>query len=251
MKKVLFKSTILICLLGCIKDVESYVYYNNAEETSVKPEKPSYHIPEVKTKDEFSNIIYFDPDYSGGDSDGTIDKPYTNFNDQYSNRIPANTAFLFKRGTEHPRIGRLGPDKSWLVLYNMVWNNNYIGAYGEGKMPIIEGIWIIGYTAGQSPPGTRSNGVTIRDIHLYAESQWGWTWDNIVHLHDGPANVTIAYCILEGKHNPSYSWPSIEQGNGPHPYPLCGIRATGNGLTVFNNIIFNLGHDGIDLKSVL
>ena len=57
MKKLLFNSTILICLLGCIKDVESYIYYKDAEETSIRPGKTSYFIPEVKTKDDFSNIV--------------------------------------------------------------------------------------------------------------------------------------------------------------------------------------------------
>jgi hypothetical protein len=205
----------------------------------IKPESFSselfdlpYSVPEVKTENAFKNKVYFDPDYKGGDSDGTINKPYTDFNKEYLNGIPSNTAFLFKRGTTHAKIGR--QVKGGSSFYpNMLYNNNFIGAYGEGKRPVIEGFFIM---AG-------SHHLTIRDLDIKAESQAGY--DAVVYIHrtkNGEyiycSNITIAFCEIAGVHNP-------ENYHRPSPYPFFGIRFYCDNFTLYNNIIRDTWQHGI------
>jgi hypothetical protein len=258
MKIVFYFLALMVFVSGCNKDVEGFAdippFGSPENPTSNSPDQPNipgnaqYQIPEIKSHNNFTNIIYIDPSYTGGGSDGSMAKPITNFNTRYVNGIPPNTAFLFKRGTTHPKIGRLGPERNNEELYKMVWNNNLIGAYGEGNMPIIGGLHIIGHVSGKSPAGTRSRNLTIRDIHIHAISQTPFSWDNLINLHNRPENITIAFNKLEGKHNPANRWPSNGiLGNGPFPYPMVGIRGTSSSgfLIIYNNEIFNIGVDGI------
>ncbi|MGF1585655.1 MAG: hypothetical protein ACFCUM_10060, partial [Bacteroidales bacterium] len=151
MKKIFYLIALMVCFSGCTKDVDNYLEIRplRPELPSASPDAPTpklktppYKIPEVKTESAFKYKIYFDPDYRGNDSNGTKDKPYTDFNKQYSKGIPSNTAFLFKRGTSHPKIGRQVKEGNSFYS-NMLYNNNLIGAYGEGPRPVIEGFFIM------------------------------------------------------------------------------------------------------------
>jgi hypothetical protein len=268
MKKVFLLVAILVYFAGCSKDIEGFaelpnpglpsdspadtvanpeIPSDNQSDTDTNPEIPSdnpvipsptpinppYQVPQVKSASDFANIIYIDPTYTRGDSDGTIGKPYPDMNKQFSKGVPANTAFLFKSGTVHPKIGR-----SPSPLDDMIYKNNLIGAYGEGKRPVIGGIWVAG----------NSDGLTIRDLNISAISQAGTdSWDILIMLYgdapgkSSPINITIAYNIINGLHNPGGSWTS---SNGPRPYPHMGIRGGGRNIVIFNNSISNVGSNG-------
>ncbi len=258
MKSVLCFSVIFLSIIGCSKEIEDYIYiFTPTEITDSEPDfsdsdnnSPdledgkgdpseskggfSYSVPDVKTASDFAIKIYFDPDYTGENSDGSIERPFTNMNVRFADAIPANTAFLFKRGTTHEKIGRLSNGSQ---LTRMIYNNNLIGAYGEGQNPVIEGIWV----------ASNSDGLSIRDLNIQAESQAGAdAWDIIINLYGGdgsrPSNVTIAFNTLNGVYNPNGSWTSH---SGPRPYPHMGIRGGGKGTVIYNNIISNVGDNGI------
>lgn len=210
---------------------------NNSDDTSDAKGDTSgakgdihYQIPVIKTADDFQYKIYIDPDYNGGDSDGTIEKPYPDMNSQYAKGVPSNTAFLFKRGTTHPRLGR--HSSSGGILWDMVYKNNLIGAYGEGKRPVIQGIQING----------ASHYVTIRDLEIAMSSQSGQ--DIVVQLYavpNSPTNIVIAYNIIRGVYTPNRSFA----GSKPHPYPEMGIRGGGDGTIVYHNEIYDFGDNGV------
>lgn len=258
MKCILCFSVIFLSLVGCSKEMEDYIFIftpteisdtlpdlsdadNNSTEFEDGKGDPTeskggiyYSVPDIKEASGFTNKIYFDPDYTGSNSDGSLERPYTNMNEQFADAIPPNTAFLFKKGTTHEKIGRLTNGNR---LTRMVYNNNLIGAYGEGQNPIIQGIWV----------ASNSDGLTIRDLNIQAESQAGAdAWDIIINLYGGdgtrPSNITIAYNTLNGVYNPNGSWTSH---SGPRPYPHMGIRGGGEGITVYNNIISNVGDNGV------
>jgi hypothetical protein len=252
MKKVLILTAMLIYFSGCSKDIEGFAELppipaipsespsdtvanpGNPSYDAPEPINPPYQVPQVKSTSDFANIIYIDPTYTRNDSDGSIQRPYRNMNDRFSKGIPANTAFLFKRGTTHPKIGRTSSP-----LNDMIYNNNYIGAYGEGDRPVIGGIWVAG----------DSDGLTIRDINISAISQAGPdSWDILIMLYGdapgrkSPKNITIAYNILNGLHNQKGSWTSTD---GPRPYPHMGVRGGGQNIVIFNNRISNVGSNGM------
>jgi hypothetical protein len=248
--KILISILVLLISISCTKEVESYVDIRAKRPTPLVSEpktppsgikKPSYLIPEVKSEKNFSNMIYIDPDYKGTGSNGTIDKPYVSIN-RYKDAVPPNTAFLIKRGTTHEKIGRL-VGGSHSPYTKMVFKNNFIGAYGTGERPVVEGFWVMAGT----------DDLTIRDLHIYAESQGNWGHDAIVYLHDSrnwpqtsPAgkcdNVTIAYCIIEGKFNNSNYYE-------PSPLPIFGLKVAGENFTLYNNIIKTVWIDGVDAAS--
>jgi hypothetical protein len=270
MKNFLYLLAILIMFSGCTKDIESYLDprsrkpvventddLSDSDDTSdpddtSEPGNPSdpdddkppiiiapppYKVPNVKTSNDFQHKIYIDPDYKGTDSDGSIQRPYRTIN-HFRNGVPANTAFLVKRGTTHEKVGRqFGGNHTRYT--SMIYKNNFIGPYGTGPRPVIEGFWIMG----------GSDGLTIRDIHIYAESQWSPGQDAIVYMHNSaysptatPAarcnNVTIAYCILEGKLNKS-------NYINPTPYPQMGIKFESNNFTLYHSVIKNIWTDGV------
>jgi hypothetical protein len=191
---------------------------------------PPYSLPQIKSHNDFSRTIYIDPDYNGNDSDGSMARPYKSINDNFRNGIPANTAFLIKRGTSlNEKIGRLNRSPH-SVYEKMVYNNNLIGAYGQGEKPVVAGFYIAG----------GANGLTIRDLHIYSESQWPDGWDGVIYVHRQPSStdITIAYNKIQGKHNPSnYS--------GPQPYPMKGIKFDASRVTIYRNIITDIWSDGI------
>ncbi len=259
MKKGFYLVVILICLSGYNKSIggsadisssnnPAYTSFNQANLSVVK-ENPSesfgnlpYQIPDIKTADDFTYTIYIDPDYTGGNSDGSKSHPYTNLNDLYwKGGIPSNTAFLIKRGTMHPRIGRKsGVSPSYSE--DMIWNNNFIGSYGTGDRPIVRGIWV----------AADSDGLTIRDLNVSAPSFSAHeSFDIIINLFGGlstqgkssPKNITIAYNIIWGLHTPGKSWTS----GSPYPYPNMGIRGGGENTVVYHNQIGNVGDNGVYL----
>ena len=206
---------------------------SEVQEGRASIDKPAYFIPDLKTEQNFTYRIYIDPDYCGGGSNGTIEKPYTSVNNTFKDGIPANTAFLIKRGTTlNEKIGRLGKNQYDMVLSRMVYNNNFFGAYGQGEKPVVRGFFIM-------PP---SKDLTICDLHIYGESQRGTGWDALIYTHrisgvSRQQNITIAYNIIEGKPGSGY-WD-------PAPYPLKGIRIDCDNLVVFNNEIKKIFVDGI------
>ncbi len=74
----------------------------------------------------YANKVYIDPEYKGGDSDGTIEKPLTSLLDI---KTAKDTAYLVKRGTTHSIDG---PYRHTIAAENIM-----VGAYGEGQRPEI------------------------------------------------------------------------------------------------------------------
>jgi hypothetical protein len=200
----------------------------------------------IKTVADYTNVVHFDYQLGNNSNAGTVGAPFKDYNLKYPNSVPANTAFLFKRGSVHPRIGRRADST---ILWNQQHNNSFFGAYGEGAMPIIEGFWIMGYLNGQNTVGAKN--VTIRDIDIHAESSWPWGTDIIVNLYYSPENITLAYCKVHGKHRPDRSWPPNFKIEGSvFPYPLYGIGKSvksGSQLVIFNCEIYDIGLDAMDL----
>ncbi len=246
MKTILYLVTMLLTFSGCNKVDVGYFDLDPVHGEHIKepernepasPGSPVYKIPEVKNENDFTNKIHIDPTYSGGGSNGSIEKPFTSINDNFSKGIPSNTAFLIRRGTElNEKIGRLA---NGTRLTDMIYKNNFIGAYGSGEMPVVGGMWIAAGT----------NGLTIRDIHFLAQSQQSTGHDAVIYMHNSryfptssPAdlcrNVTIAYCIIEGKHNPSYYYD-------PTPYPLKGIKFDCDNFVLYHTEIRNIWSDGV------
>ena len=104
---------------------------------------------------DFENVLYINPNYSG-ESDGTIDNPYSTLND--APQID-NTAYLLKRGTSYEAFDH----------YEMNASNILIGAYGEGDRPKIIAEGRGGIIFAQS-------NVIIRDVEL-SYVQFG-VWGN-------------------------------------------------------------------------
>ena len=191
-----------------------------------------YQIPTIKNVGDYGSVVYIDPDYTGanGSPNGTESRPYTNMNTQYSSGIPFNTAFLFKRGTSHPKVGNSS-------YKDMIYSKNMIGAYGEGERPIIDGIWV----------ASNSDDLTIRDLNIQYQSQnLPDAYDIIINFFGGdgsrPTNMVVAHNIINGVYNPQGSWTTAW---GPRPYPHMGMRGGSHGSIAYNNIVSNVGNDGI------
>lgn len=203
-----------------------------------------YELPDVNDEDDYTNKVYIDPDYDNGNGspNGTQSRPYTDFNNQYGSGIPSDTAFLFKRGTSHPRIGK--PEANVLTIYqNMIYNNNMIGAYGTGARPIIRGLWI-------HPP---SQHLTIRDVSIRSKSYSPMQHDGVLTIWSHGSNpeyegttqssshITVAFCEVWGVEEPTYTYrqPYDDYEHAPFRYPMGLIRGEGSNITVFYNHIKN------------
>jgi hypothetical protein len=239
---------ILSCFTGCTKEAENYLDIRAKRPSPLisapKPvsdsKKSSYQIPEIQTAGDFANKIHIDPDYKGGSSDGSITRPYTSFNAVFSGKIPANTAFLIKRGTVLKEIiGRDGTGYH-TVHTKMLYNNNFIGAYGEGARPVIMGLFIM----------RPSNGLTVRDLRMERQSKWG-DHDAIIsfdYLSDGPGsqNVTIAYNQIRGLYNPNgvKTYP-FSNSSGPFAYPKHFIEGSCDNFILYHNEMWDCFRTGI------
>ncbi|MFU8805223.1 MAG: hypothetical protein ACNA8W_15520, partial [Bradymonadaceae bacterium] len=76
---------------------------------------------------DYPSAIYVDPDYAGGNSDGTIERPFTSL--EHVPETTSNVAFLIKRGTSHSLSSRVA----------FKGDNIMVGAYGEGDRPHLDG----------------------------------------------------------------------------------------------------------------
>lgn len=224
MKSLLFSASLkLYLILSIIALLGIAIYAHDSP----------YELPVIRSAEEFDNIIYIDP--SGNNGIGTIDSPYNSLNKL---TIQPNTAYLIKRGTVlDEKVGRLQAEDFHRVLDDMVWSDNYIGAYGNGKRPVVKGFFI----------WEGSDGLTIRDIEIRAESQWPSGWDAVVYIHNvNVRNITVAYCEIYGLYNESYqkSYPYV-QPEGPFAFPVYGIKAQGSNLTFYRNIIKDVWSTGM------
>ena len=166
-----------------------------------------YSIPTIKTEADFANVVYINPDYTGGDSDGTIEKPFTS--------VPTftpNTAYLIKRGTLLEQS------------INRVFSNVLLGAYGEGAMPIVK---TIGEQAIRI--ARYSHNAVVRDIHFTASGTSpygngiGAIGAGAEHLWQDTENITVAFCKIIGN------------TDGTGSYPRGGFGISGKNIIVFNN----------------
>lgn len=229
---------LIVLISGCTKELDDYIevfkpeYYSSPEMEPGTKSFP-YELPEIKTEKDFENVIYIDP--SGSNGNGTIDSPFNSLN---GITIQSNTAYLIKRGTIlKEKVGRLQAEDSHRVLRDMIWNNNFIGAYGEGARPVVNGFFI----------WEGSDGLTIRDLNIRAESQWSSGWDAVVYIHNVDVkNITVAYCEISGIYNDSNqkSYP-YAQPSGPFAYPLLGIKAQGHNITIYRNIVKDVWSTGM------
>ncbi len=170
-------------------------------------ECPPYYIPDIPTEADYATKVYIDPS-SSVNGNGTIGSPYNSFE---GITVAPNTAYLFKRGT----------------IYNetvgSVWNNNLVGAYGVGEMPVIFGF---GVSASGS---TTSENLVVRDLEFRKVGPEGVVFG---FAHDPrPNNVTVAYCKIKG----------IDEGNG---YPEHTLNHGAHNLVFFNNEVSGCRRNG-------
>lgn len=205
-----------------------------------------YTHPIIKKYDDAGytgGIVYFDPSYTGenGSSNGTKLRPYTNFNTAYQGGIPSNTVFLFKRGTTHPKIGRLNIHPH-TIYSSMIYSNNYIGAYGVGNQPIIQGFHI----------KDTSNGLTVRDINIKGKCQWAYT--GLIYFYESATNtynVTFAYCNIEGEEDTSgfTYWNPPDYGSSPFRYPGSLLRGKCHNFVMYNCKVSNSWSTAVRMES--
>ncbi len=85
----------------------------------------NYYDAKIPSAEDYSNIIYINPNYSG-ESDGSFERPYRTLNHAPQR---TNTAYLIKRGTSYTvTTGH----------YEFKVGNILIGTYGEGDRPAIK-----------------------------------------------------------------------------------------------------------------
>ncbi len=176
---------------------------------------PPYDIPTIASAEDFNNIVYIDP--SGSNGDGSIENPY---NTLQGLDIEPHTAYLIKRGTVlHENI-------------NKVWDNNLVGAYGQGPKPIIESTPDSQFVIPQ-----HSRHTTFRNLHITKSGSGGYDGivsfgspnvDDYADTHD----ITIAYCKVVGKND--------DTGY----YPRTGLGYHGTNITIYNNEIAYFRNNG-------
>lgn len=178
---------------------------------------PPYKIPTVPAPTDYQKIVYIDPSASTN-GNGTIQSPYNTFNGIGSGyTIPANTAYLIKRGTTlRERIRK-------------VFNNNYIGAYGEGAKPIVlGGIRLVSNTYN----------ITINDLNIRTASLNEGGNDAIIFGEDtNVSNVFISNNYITGLFDASKTYK----------YPYRAIKGKNNNWTIYNNVISYVYDDGIGM----
>ncbi len=80
----------------------------------------------------FASVVYIDPGYTGGGSDGSKERPLTSLN--HVSMSASDVAYLIKRGTSH-RISNIA----------FTGNRVMVGAYGEGDRPHTHGSRLLFY----------------------------------------------------------------------------------------------------------
>jgi hypothetical protein len=167
-----------------------------------------YSVPVIKKASDFANTVYIDPSYTGQEL-GTIDKPYNTLS---GIAIVPNTAYLLKAGTK------------LVQSVNKVFNNNYLGRYGEGPKPIIEGHFTVG--------GTH---ITIDGIQV--QRSGGVDYAEVFTINrSNCSDLTVANCIIRG----------IDNGSD---YPYYGVKGGGNNITFYHNEIAHTRNDGMFLHT--
>jgi hypothetical protein len=144
---------------------------------------PPYEIPIIKTEADFGNKVYIDPSRSSN-GNGSLNSP---FNTLQGINIQSNTAYLLRRGTVlNERV-------------NKKWNNNMIGAYGNGAKPIVNG--------GFHVQGDSRN-TTFTDLDIRAD-KYTSSLSSVINFVTSPRSrdITIAYCNIKGVNNRGRGFP--------------------------------------------
>ena len=156
-----------------------------------------YDLPVVREPAEFGNVVYIDP--SGPNGNGSFTSPYNTL--QYL-EIQPDTAYLIRRGTVLTERA-----------YWKVWQNTYVGAYGDGDMPVIMG----GIQIGSGSVDATFVGLDIRKA--------GTGGNDIIFAFNDNAprarNITVAFCRIIGE----------DIGSG---YPHNALRGGGDDIVIFN-----------------
>lgn len=83
-----------------------------------------YYAPQFNTEVDYATVVYIDPAYTGGGSDGSIERPFTTLG---SGRFDtSDVAYLVRRGTSHT-----------IENIEFYGNDVMLGAYGEGDKPVL------------------------------------------------------------------------------------------------------------------
>jgi len=173
--------------------------------------------------------FYVDPAYTGSVKNGSIENPYTNWNEI---QFESDNIYLQKRNTAiilSDTISINGENLNGDSISNII-----IGAYGEGELPIIRGI-----------PNSRNDiitmticdNITIENLELIGDINYdgdttvacispsGYWTDGV----PGCLNVFIKNCKLSGAYN---------------PIRIMNFKTYVDGVTVENCEIFNATEDG-------
>jgi archaellin len=180
----------------------------------------SYIIPTVKSINDWVDIKYVDPT-SPTNGSGTIGNPYNTINGIGSGyTIPGNTAYLIKRGTTlNERVRK-------------TFVNCYIGAYGEGAMPVVRN----GFRIEGGSNGLTIDGLDIK-FHDYSnDAGYNAMIIFVASTDGGSQNIEIINNKITGVYkNQTYMYP----------YRAIWFRGYCINATVYNNIISYVADDGI------
>ena len=124
----------------------NFSIYNKSWEEIYNQEVYSHYNAQFNNADDYTNKVYIDPTYQGGDSNGSLEKPFLSLLD-----VPeaSDTAYLIKRGTSH--------DISGERYFSFNSSDIMIGPYGDGSMPIL---------TGNRQIEIRQPRCIVRDIHM-------------------------------------------------------------------------------------
>jgi hypothetical protein len=128
----------------------------------------------LRSMADYASKVHIDPSYTGGNSDGSIAKPYTSWHQVIP--LKANTAYLQKRGTIADINGEIKLGAS----------NILVGAYGSGSKPMVR--------ASSSFSGFRMFSFT---------SSYGTVRD--LYIGPGSHGVSSSYNGLDATNKPSHN----------------------------------------------
>jgi len=173
----------------------------------------------LKTLEDYDTVVYIDPDYSGGDSDGSFEKPYTSWGplkQRLENQLaesPSHTAYVQKRGTSTDFDAGYG----FIAVHG---DHILLGAYGdiEQPRPII-------YNANIHLEGKH---LLIRDLEIIGTSSSSYS----------------KAIILHGQYNTLYN-NKIHGENDVDRFLGYCISGNSFGAKIVNNEIYNCRQDAI------